>query len=187
MALSVAAKKPDAFNHDSESYASTKPETLTHFVGKHFIYTYENGWHYETYIKNDRTCDFRIHSGLLGGRWVRDTKVHLVRLSDDICKASWSEPTGTCVSLAFNIATRQMHGTIFFPQWIFKNPKLAIVYENDNDEKMQAYRDAGPTYPTMVIDEFAPITFMEDCGVNNETVIACAPDKLPKGYADRRN
>jgi phenolic acid decarboxylase len=52
---------------------------------------------------------------------------------------------------------------------------------------MQAYRDAGPTYPTMVIDEFADITFMEDCGENNDAVIACSSLKLPEGYASRKN
>ncbi len=52
---------------------------------------------------------------------------------------------------------------------------------------MQAYRDAGPTYPKLVIDEFADITFLEECGANDETVIACGPADLPKGYAARRN
>ncbi len=52
---------------------------------------------------------------------------------------------------------------------------------------MQQYRDAGPAYPTLVVDEFATITFVEDCGRNNETVIACAPHDLPAGYASRRN
>ena len=171
-----------------ESYASTKPETLTRFVGKHFIYTYDNGWHYETYIKNDRTCDFRIHAGMLGGRWVNDTAVHLVRLSEDICKISWAEPAGTCVSLAFNLAAREMHGVIFFPQWIVRSPEKAIVHQSRaNYPMMTAYRDAGPTYPTVVLDSFAKITFMEDCGIDNHSVIACAPADLPKGYADRKN
>jgi phenolic acid decarboxylase len=52
---------------------------------------------------------------------------------------------------------------------------------------MLAYRDAGPTYPTLVIDEFATVTFLERCEVDDESVVAEAPDQLPAGYADRRN
>ena len=167
------------FTTEHDSFKSTAPETLGRFVGKHFIYTYANGWHYEAYIRSAYLADFRIHSGLLAGRWVTSTKVHLVRITDDICKMSWSEPTGTCVSLMYDVGKRRMHGTIFFPQWIAKTPKKAIVHENEHDAEMQALRDAGPTYPTMVIDEFADITFMEDCGANNDTVITCSSTDLP--------
>ena len=30
-------------------------KTLDDFVGTHFIYTYDNGWEYEWYAKNDHT------------------------------------------------------------------------------------------------------------------------------------
>jgi phenolic acid decarboxylase len=175
------------FSTDGDSFNSTKPATLSRFVGKHFIYTYENGWHYETYISSAYTADFRIHSGLLAGRWVTDTKVHLVKITDDICKMSWSEPTGTNVSLIFDIAARRMHGTIFFPAWIKQHPAEAIVYENAHDAEIQAFRNAGPTYPVSVVDEFADISFMEDRGENDKTVIACSSKDLPRGWADRKN
>jgi phenolic acid decarboxylase len=42
---------------------------------------------------------------------------------------------------------------------------------------MNSYRDAGPAYPTEVIDEFATITFVRR-GANNESVIACAASEL---------
>lgn len=45
---------------------------------------------------------------------------------------------------------------------------------------MNSYRDAGPAYPTEVIDEFATITFVRDCGANDDSVIACAASELPK-------
>ena len=170
-----------------DAFESTKPEELLSFVGKHFIYTYENGWQYEMYIKNARTIDYRIHSGMVAGRWVRDAEVHLVRLSDTICKISWDEPTGTTVSVAVNFDERQLHGVIFFPQWIALNPKRTVGFQNEHLEDMLSARDAGPTYPKLVIDEFAPITFLEECGENNQSVIICGPEKLPKGYAARRN
>ena len=52
---------------------------------------------------------------------------------------------------------------------------------------MRWHRDAGPAYPTLVVDEFPAITFVEDCGRDDENVIACAPQALPPGYTLRRN
>ncbi|MGB8261376.1 MAG: phenolic acid decarboxylase [Terracidiphilus sp.] len=170
-----------------ESFASTRAEELTAFIGKHIIYTYENGWQYEIYIKNATTVDYRIHSGLVGGRWVRDQKAHIVRLAEEIYKVSWDEPTGTCVSLCFMLAARTTHGTAFFPQWIFAEPGKTVCYQNEHLERMRALREAGPTYPKFVLDEFSTITFIEDCGADDESVISCPPGELPEGYADRRN
>ncbi len=171
----------------ADLFESTKPETLTRFIGKHFIYTYDNGWQYEMYLKNARTIDYRIHSGMVGGRWVRDQAAHIVRLSDDVCKISWDEPTGTTVSVAINFAERMLHGVIFFPQWIAQHPDKTVCFQNEHLDLMRQYRDAGPTYPKLVIDEFAPVTFIEDCGSDNQTVIECAPEKLPAEYVNRRS
>ena len=91
------------------------------------------------------------------------------------------------MSLAFNLAERRVHGVIFFPHWVALNPEKTICFQNDHLDEMRRLRDAGPTYPKLVIDEFAPITFLEDCGVDDETVIACAAAELPQGYAARRN
>jgi phenolic acid decarboxylase len=159
---------------NSESFESTKPDELAEFLGKHFIYTYENGWQYELYIKNAYTIDYRIHSGIVGGRWVRDQKAHIVRLAPKVVKISWDEPTGTNVSVAFNLAERRIHGVIFFPRWVADNPERTICFQNDHIARMLSYRDAGPTYPKLVIDEFATITYMEDCGIDNEAVIQCS-------------
>ena len=54
---------------------------------------------------------------------------------------------------------------------------------------MRQYRDAGRTYtyPILVVNEFADITFIEDRGTDDETVITCAPEDLPSGYATRKN
>lgn len=171
----------------SDPFESTKPEELTGFVGLHFIYTYANGWQYELYVKNERTIDYRIHSGMVGGRWVRDQIAHIVRLGPDIYKISWDEPTGTTVSVAFNLAEKKLHGVIFFPQWIAQDPKKTVCFQNEHVDQMLAYRDQGPTYPKLVIDEFAQLTFSEQCGANNEAVINCPPSDLPAGYAARRN
>lgn len=61
------------------------------------------------------------------------------------------------------------------------------MFLNSQIERMLAYRDAGPTYPPVVVDSFATITFVEDRGRDDETVIACDPEALPAGYAARRN
>ena len=52
----------------------TLRKTMEKLVGQHFIYTYANGWDYEFYVKNETTMDYRIHSGMVGGRWVKDRK-----------------------------------------------------------------------------------------------------------------
>jgi phenolic acid decarboxylase len=171
----------------SDPFESTKAEEIAAFVGKHIIYTYENGWQYEIYVKNDRTLDYRVHGGLVGGRWVKGQEVHIVRIAPDVYKISWTEPTGTCVSLAFNLAERRSHGATFFPRWIVENPKEIVCFQNEHLGLMQSYRQVGPTYPIEVVDEFSRITFVEDCGRDNEAVIACAPEDLPEGYTARRN
>ncbi len=136
---------------------------------------------------SDRTLDYRVHGGLVGGRWVKDQEVHVIRLAKGVVKVSWTEPTGTCVSVAYNLVEHRAHGATFFPHWIELAPKKIIGFQNEKIALMQQYRDAGPTYPILVVDEFAEITFVEDCGHDNETVIACAPEDLPAGYATRRN
>lgn len=105
----------------------------------------------------------------------------------DVCKISWDEPTGTTVSVAINFKEKQLHGIIFFPQWVALDPGKTVCYQNDHLDLLRDYRDTGPTYPKLVIDEFAPVTFIEDCGLNNESVIVCAPSELPADYAQRRN
>jgi phenolic acid decarboxylase len=156
-------------------------------VGHRFIYTYANGWQYEMYVKNATTIDYRIHSGHVGGRWVRDQAVDLVALAPDVYKISWTEPTGTCVVVNVMPGVRRLHGTIFFPEWIRTNGARTVLYQNDHLAEMRAYRDAGPTYPIYVVPEFAVITLLEYVGVDDETIIAAAPTELPDGFADRRN
>jgi phenolic acid decarboxylase len=156
-------------------------------VGKHLIYTYDNGWQYEIYVKNARTFSYRIHSGLVGGRWVTDQEAHIVEIGDDVYKISWDEPTGTTVSIAVNLARRRIYGTIFFPRWIADEPAKTVCYQNQHLERMRKYRDVGPTYPKLVIDESACITFVEDCGSNRDDIIDRAPSELPPGYTSRTN
>lgn len=56
------------------------------------------------YVKNARTIDYRIHGGMVGGRWVKDQQVHIVHLSGDVYIVSWVEPSGTSVSVAVDLA-----------------------------------------------------------------------------------
>jgi phenolic acid decarboxylase len=49
---------------------------------------------------------------------------------------------------------------------------------------MEAFRETGPAYPTEVIDEFATITYIKDCGLNNEEVINCAASELPENFPE---
>ena len=163
------------------------PQDLSGVVGYRFIYTYANGWQYEMYVKDDHTIDYRIHTGHVGGRWVKDQAVDLVRLDDDSYKISWSEPTGTCVAVNVMPGKRRLHGVIFFPQWIRQHGQRTVLFQNEHLDQMYAYRDEGPTYPIYVVPEFARITFLEFVGANDESVIDTAPQDLPAGWSDRAN
>lgn len=155
---------------------------LSELVGKHLVYTYDNGWNYEIYVKNSTTMDYRIHSGIVGNRWVKDQQVYIVQVAKAVFKISWTEPTGTDVSLIINLEDKIFHGTIFFPHWVINNPEKTVCFQNDHIAQMQAYRDAGPAYPTEVIDEFATITFIRDCGENREDIINCPASELPADF-----
>lgn len=155
---------------------------LSNILGKHLVYTYDNGWNYEIYVKNATTIDYRIHSGIVGNRWVKSQKVYLVRLAENVYKISWTEPTGTDVSLSVNLTDKIFHGTIFFPRWVINNPEKTVCFQNEHIPQMEAYREAGPAYPTEVIDEFATITFIRDCGENDESIINCPASELPADF-----
>jgi len=156
-------------------------QDLSRFLGKHFRYTYDNGWTYEWYARNQNTCDYRIRQGLVGGRWVTKQKMQAVQFASDIYKVDWHEPTGTCVSLLFDLERKLIHGTIFFPQWIAgegQHPEKTILYQNEFIDNMLEYRDKGPAYPYVVIPEFAKIIYMKNEGLNNDQVINKAPGQL---------
>ena len=183
--MTEAGKQPkDAY---ADEFESTRPAEIAPLIGKHIIYTYANGWQYEVYIKSDRAFDYRIHDGPVAGRWVNDQETHIVRLADGVYKWSWNEPTGTIVSLAVNLGERVLHGATFFPAWVPENYAKIALHQNEHIDEMRRARDEGPTYPKLVMDEFADITFIEDCGRDNPHVIDCPPDQLPAGYTARRN
>ncbi|MEA9391285.1 phenolic acid decarboxylase [Acerihabitans sp. TG2] len=155
---------------------------LSHFLGKHLVYTYDNGWNYEIYVKNATTLDYRIHSGIVANRWVKNQTAFINRVAEETYKISWTEPTGTDVSLIANLTDRLFHGTIFFPRWVINHPEKTVCFQNDHIAQMESYRTAGPAYPTEVIDEFATITFVRDCGVDNDQVIDCPASELPADF-----
>lgn len=158
---------------------------LSGFIGTHFVYTYDNGWKYEWYARNDTTCDYRIHQGLVGGRWVTNQQMNAVRFAQGIYKVDWLEPTGTCVSLLFDLKSEIIHGTIFFPQWIAgdgQHPEKTICYQNEFIGDMHKFRDEGPAYPYVLIAEFAKVTYMKNEGPDNDLVICVPPGQLPDDY-----
>jgi phenolic acid decarboxylase len=166
----------------------TQPEQdLSELVGKHIIYSYANGWHYEYYFRNEGLGDYRIASGMVADRWTTHQKLLIAALGNGTYKFVWNEPTGTTCALDINFRDRWLHGTIVFPQWIKQNPKGSVCHQNLHLPKMREQRDAGPIYPVFVDNNFAEITFMEDCGRDNDDVIKCAASELPEGYLDRKN
>jgi phenolic acid decarboxylase len=180
MSLFLDGDHPRANGH-----AMDQARDLTGLIGKHLVYIYDNGWQYEIYVKNANTFSYRIHSGIVGGRWVTDQEAHIVNVADDVYKIAWDEPTGTTVSIVVNLVRRKIYGTIFFPRWIADDPTKTICYQNQHLDRMRDYRDQGPTYPKLVVDEAATITFLEDCGAERTDVIDRPPAELPVGYTSR--
>lgn len=148
---------------------------LEDFIGTHFIYTYNNGWEYEWYAKNDHTVDYRIHGGMVKGRWVKDQEADIVKLTDGVFKITWTEPTGTDVALDFMPNEKKLHGTIFFPKWVEEHPEITVTFQNEHIAEMEAAREKYETYPKLLVPEFATITYMGDACVDNEDVISEEP------------
>ncbi|CAI3937342.1 MULTISPECIES: phenolic acid decarboxylase [Commensalibacter] len=160
---------------------------LSYFLGKQLMFTYDNGWNYELYIKNEQLVDYRIHYGIVGQKWVKNQPVSIARIGEEICKISWTEPTGINVGIVINLQDNFYQGTIFFPRWVINHPERCKGFQNDQIALMEFYREAGPTYPIEIIDEFANITFIKDRGINNESVIACAASELPADFPHNLN
>ncbi len=150
-------------------------KTLEDFIGTHFIYTYDNGWEYEWYAKNKDTVDYRIHGGMVAGRWVKDQKVNMEQLTDGVYKITWTEPTGTDVALDFMPNEGKMHGVIFFPKWVEEHPEITVCFQNEHTDLMLESREKYETYPKHVVSEFATITYMGNAGTDNEDVICETP------------
>ena len=148
---------------------------LEDFIGTHFIYTYDNGWEYEWYAKNNHTVDYRIHGGMVKGRWVKDQEADIVKLTDGVFKITWTEPTGTDIALDFMPNEKKLHGTIFFPKWVEEHPEITVTFQNEHIAEMEAAREKYETYPKLLVPEFATITYMGDAGVDNEDVISEEP------------
>ncbi|WP_406850713.1 phenolic acid decarboxylase [Candidatus Arsenophonus nilaparvatae] len=162
-------------------------EDLSGFIGTDFLYAYDNGWKYEWYARNHTTCDYRIYYGLVGGRWVTHQKMHAIKFASHVYKVDWHEPTGTSVSLLFDLKRELVHGTIFFPQWIAgegQHPEKTICYQNEFIDDMLRFRDEGPAYPYVIISEFAKIVSMKNEGLDNDEVINKAPGQLPPCFCD---
>ena len=147
------------------------------FIGMQFIYTYDNGWEYELYVKNETTIDYRIHSGMVAGRWVKDQKVDIVKLTDGIYKVSWTEPTGTDVCLDFILSENKTHGSAFFPKWVHEHPEITVCFQNDFIPVMEESRLKYDTYPKFELYEFSTIKYNKYVGENDESIISVAPYK----------
>lgn len=148
---------------------------MENLLGAHLIYEYENTWKYELYVKNENTVDYRIHTGMVAGRWVKNQKVDAVKLTKDVYKLSWTEPTGTDVVIELMLEESRVHGIIFFPKWVEEHPEITVCYQNDFIDLMHKSREKYETYPKHLVSEFANIIFAENCGLDNEKVISEVP------------
>lgn len=77
---------------------------------------------------------------------------------------SWTEPTGTDVSLNFMPNEKRMHGIIFFPKWVHEHPEITVCYQNDYIDVMKESREKYETYPKYVVPSLRilPISTMRE-------------------------
>jgi phenolic acid decarboxylase len=150
-------------------------QDLSGLVGCRFIYTFRNGWKYELYVKNSRTIDYRVHSGIVGSRRVKDQPANIRVLDQDVYRISFHEPTGTFVVLNLLPAKLRVFATVFFAHWVEENPQTTVLFQKEHLDRTHELRDAGPTYPMSVIPLSATIAFLEYVGEDNEAVIASPP------------
>lgn len=61
---------------------------LSGFVGKHLVYTYDNGWNYEIYVKMKTPSTTVFTAAPAGNRWVKDQQAYIVRVGESIYKIS---------------------------------------------------------------------------------------------------
>ncbi|KAH7430500.1 hypothetical protein KP509_08G001700 [Ceratopteris richardii] len=159
---------------------------LSGLLGKHIIYTYSNGWEYEVYYKNSETLDYRVRSGLVGGRVVKGQKVSIKQLQTafssennvegseretPLYMISWVEPTGTSVVQVLNLNRREIRTVILFPDWVLREPLKTVCFQNEHLDLMRSYRDQGPTYPIHPKIMLGRIHFVEHCMLENDNVI----------------
>ena len=173
----IGIDNPREFVVRTDGMALQKEEgsVVGELVGKHIIYTYENGWEYEVYYKNKSTIDYRVLRGMVAGRYVKGQRVHIRRLSGASCPmfmVSWTEPTGTCVVQVVDLHRRSMDTTAFFPHWVAKEPSKTTCFQNHHLPIIITYRDIGPTYPICVVNETGFIHTLLDSGPNNELLIS---------------
>ena len=162
-------------------------QDLSILVGKRIIYTYENGWLYELYFNSPTLLHYRVHSGLVGGRWVTNREVTMKALGAGMVRVNWVEPVGNIVALVVNPGDRWLHGFFLMPQWIVDNPKLTVLHEDEHVDEMLALREKGPTWPMhFAEDSFATINVLEDVGAGRDDVINCSPDDLPESWYTER-
>jgi phenolic acid decarboxylase len=124
---------------------------------------------------------------MVAGRWTTNQKLMISNMGHGTYKVAWVEPNGTVCSLDINFRERWLHGFFGLAQWINRAPELSIVHQNLHLKEMRGHRDNGPLYPLLVQFDFAEITFIEDCGRDNDDVINCGPSELPEGYLERKN
>ena len=79
-------------------------QDLSVILGKRITYTYENGWLYELYFKSETELHYRVHSGLVGGRWVTNREITMTGIGHGMVRVNWVEPVGNIVALVINPA-----------------------------------------------------------------------------------
>ncbi|OWZ33175.1 phenolic acid decarboxylase [Cryptococcus neoformans c45] len=98
---------------------------LSDIVNKHLIYTYDNGWKYEFWLKSERRIVYAIHGGPMNGRKNYQTcAVQEVR-TGEIFQISWVEETSTVVSIIVDLPQKRIITYMAFSRGHWDYPEKA--------------------------------------------------------------
>lgn len=125
--------------------------------------------------KKENTIDNRIHSRVVGGRWIKHQKIDLATLTDDIYKISWTKLIETDANISFMPKNNRLHGMILFPKWVYEHLETTSCLQYEFIPLKEESRQKSSIYLKYVASRFTPITDNKNAGLNNENIISETP------------
>lgn len=151
-------------------------DTLPDLIGKKLTYEYANGWAFESHFRKS-TISYRVVKGPHVGRAAYQD-VQYEQVAPGITMLTWYEETGTIVTLAVNLDTRRVYGSVALPRVVWDNIAETAVSKRENFAKLLAMRD-GPDAPRHLVLEVATITDIAEATTQDFSADQRAPEDPP--------
>ncbi|CEH14140.1 Phenolic acid decarboxylase, bacterial [Ceraceosorus bombacis] len=159
-------------------------QDLSGLINKHLLYTYDNGWKYESWIKSPTRIVYKIHGGPMGGRDNYQTiSCRVVREpsketgEQGVYLISWLEETGTVVSMTIDFTNNKVNSFICFSKGHWENPQIAHGHYKKEQWRQLAKVPGGESITTdrTIISESATLSEVTEGRGELEDVAEDAP------------